>query len=47
MTDFEELRQAKAQYLDDLSTNLPDYVNRLNSIDTRLMAYIEDAISGI
>ena len=44
--DFEELRQAKAQCLDDLRTHLPDYANRLNAIDTRLMAYIEDAISN-
>ena len=44
--DFEELRQAKAQCLDDLRTHLPDYANRLNSIDHRLMAYIEDAISN-
>lgn len=44
--DFEELRQAKAQCLDDLRTHLPDYANRLNSIDPRLMAYIEDAISN-
>ncbi|MBR3158533.1 MAG: hypothetical protein IKF14_05445 [Atopobiaceae bacterium] len=44
--DFEELRQAKAQCLDDLRTHLPDYANRLNSIDPRLMAYVEDAISN-
>ena len=44
--DFEELRQAKAQCLDDLSIHLPDYANRLNSIDPRLMAYVEDAISN-
>ena len=46
MTDFEELKQAKAQCLDDLRTHLPDYANRLNASDTRLMAYIEDAISN-
>ena len=44
--DFEELRQAKAQCLDDLRTHLPDYANRLNSFDPRLMAYVEDAISN-
>ncbi len=44
--DFEELRQAKAQCLDDLRTHLPDYVNRLNSFDQRLLIYIEDAISN-
>ena len=46
MTDFEQLKQAKAQCLDDLRTHLPDYVNRLNSIDTRLLPYVEDAISN-
>ena len=46
INDFEELRQAKAQCLDDLRTHLPDYANHLNVIDTRLMAYIEDAISN-
>ena len=46
MTDFEQLKQAKAQCLDDLRTHLPDYVNRLNSIDTRLVPYVEDAISN-
>lgn len=46
MTDFEQLKQAKAQCLDDLRTHLPDYANRLNSFDPRLMAYIEDAISN-
>ena len=46
MTDFEELKQAKAQCLDDLRTHLPDYANRLNSFDPRLMIYIEDAISN-
>ena len=44
--DFEELRQAKAQCLDDLRTHLSDYVNRLNSFDPRLLIYIEDAISN-
>ena len=46
INDFEELRQAKAQCLDDLRTHLPDYANRLNAIDPRLMAYVEDAISN-
>ena len=46
MTDFKELKQAKAQCLADLTTHLPDYVNRLNAIDPRLVAYIEDAISN-
>ena len=46
MQDFEKLKQAKAQCLADLTAHLPDYVNRLNSIDTRLVAYIEDAMSN-
>ena len=46
MTDFEQLKQAKAQCLDDLRTHLPDYVNRMNSFDPRLLIYIEDAISN-
>ena len=36
MTDFDELKQTKAQCLRDITEALPDYVNRLNSIDTRL-----------
>ena len=44
--EFEELKQAKARCLDDLRKHLPDYANRLNAIDSRLMAYIEDAISN-
>ena len=43
---MEELKKAKAQCLDDLTKHLPDYVNRLNAIDPRLVAYIEDAISN-
>ena len=46
MTDFDELKQTKAQCLADITEALPDYVNRLNSIDTRLLTYIDDAISG-
>ena len=46
MTDFDELKQTKAQCLRDITEALPDYVNRLNSIDMRLMVYIEDAISN-
>ena len=46
MTDFDELKQIKAQCLADITEALPDYVNRLNSIDTRLLPYVEDAISG-
>ena len=32
MTDFDELRQTKAQCLRDITEALPDYVNRLTSI---------------
>lgn len=46
MTDFDELKQTKAQCLRDITEALPDYVNRLNSIDERLLTYVEDAISG-
>ena len=46
MQDFEQLKQIKAQCLADITEALPDYVNRLNSIDTRLLTYIEDAISN-
>lgn len=46
MTDFDELKQTKSQCLRDITEALPDYVNRLNSIDTRLLTYIDDAISG-
>ncbi|MBR3330115.1 MAG: hypothetical protein IKG25_02730 [Mogibacterium sp.] len=46
MTDFDELKQTKAQCIRDITEALPDYVNRLNSIDTRLLTYIEDAISN-
>lgn len=46
MTDFDELKQTKAQCLRDITEALPDYVNRLNSIDTRLLTYVEDAISN-
>ena len=43
---MDKLKQAKAQCLEDLSTNLHSYVNRLNDIDIRLLAYVEDAISN-
>ena len=46
MTDFDELKQIKAQCLRDITEALPMYVNRLNSIDTRLLTYVEDAISN-
>lgn len=44
---MENLKKAKLQCLSDIREVLPDYVNRLNSIDTRLLTYIDDAISGI
>ena len=47
MQDFDELKQIKGQCLRDITEALPDYVNRLNSIDTRLLPYVEDAISNI
>ncbi|MBO4786400.1 MAG: hypothetical protein J5510_04965 [Prevotella sp.] len=43
---MDDLQKAKAQCLADITTHLPDYVNRLNAIDSRLLAYIEDAISN-
>ena len=46
MTDFDELKKLKAQCISDIRDALPLYANRLNSIDTRLMNYIEDAISN-
>ena len=46
MTDFDELKQTKAQCLSDIREALPQYANRLNACDERLMIYIEDAISG-
>ena len=46
MNDLQQLQQAKAQCIADIAGHLPDYANRLNSIDTRLMVYIEDAISN-
>ena len=46
MFDFDELKQIKAQCLADIQEALPDYVNRLNSIDERLVPYVEDAISN-
>ena len=46
MTDFDYLKQTKAQCLADIREALPRYANRLNGCDERLMIYIEDAISG-
>ena len=46
MQDIEQLKQAKAQCLLDLAHHLPRYAERLNAIDPRLVAYIEDAMSN-
>ena len=46
MQDFNQLKQAKARCIADIAGHLPDYVNRLNSIDERLLTYIDDAISN-
>ena len=46
MQDFDELKKIKAQCISDIRDALPLYANRLNSIDERLMIYIEDAISN-
>ena len=46
MNSIDELQQAKARCLADLTDQLPLYADRLNQIDTRLMAYAQDAISN-
>lgn len=46
MQDFSQLKQAKEQCLADLTEHLPDYAEKLNSVDPRLVVYIEDAISN-
>ena len=46
MTDIEELKKAKARCIADLTEHLTNYADRLNEIDTRLVAYIEDALSN-
>ena len=46
MQDIEKLKRAKQQCLSDLRDGLHRYADRLNAIDRRLMAYIEDAISN-
>ena len=43
---MEELQKAKVQVLEDIKAALPDYMDRLNAVDGRLLAYIEDAISN-
>jgi hypothetical protein len=46
MTDFDELRQTKAQCLRDITEALPRYIDRLWSVDKRLSEYIYDALSN-
>ena len=46
MQDFNELQQAKAVCLKDITEALPDYIDRLWSVDKRLSEYIYDAISN-
>lgn len=43
---MEDLKKAKEKVLSDITTNLPDYTDRLNAFDPRLTAYVEDAISN-
>lgn len=43
---MEDYYKKKNQCLADISEALPHYADRLNGVDNRLMAYIEDAISG-
>ena len=43
---MEDYYKKKDQCLADISEALPHYADRLNEVDNRLMAYIEDAISG-
>ena len=46
MRDLDELKQAKEKCINDLVGALPLYKERFDSIDTRLYAYIEDALSN-
>lgn len=46
MQDFEQLKQAKEKCIEQLSNALPLYRERLDSIDTRLYVYIDDALSN-
>ena len=46
MQDFNELQQAKAVCLKDITEALPRYTERLAAIDQRLVEYVEDAVSG-
>ena len=46
MQDFDELKQIKARCIDELTEALPLFRERLDGIDSRLAAYIDDALSG-
>ena len=46
MQDLEQLKQAKEKCITDLVDALPLYKERMDSIDTRLYIYIEDALSN-
>lgn len=43
---MEVLKKTKAQCLADITEALPRYANRMNAVDQRLMAYVEDAVSN-
>ena len=46
MQDFQELQQAKAVCLKDITEALPRYSEQLAAIDQRLTEYVEDALSN-
>ena len=46
MQDIEQLKKIKQRCIDELSEALPLFRERLDGIDTRLAAYIDDALSG-
>ena len=46
MQDIEKLKQAKEQCIGDLTDALPSFRQQLDDIDTRLAAYIDDALSS-
>ena len=46
MQDLQQLKQAKDRCIADLSDALPRYKERLDSVDPRLVVYIEDALSN-
>ena len=46
MQDIEKLKPAKEQCIGDLTDALPSFRQQLDDIDTRLAAYIDDALSS-